>query len=130
MKVLMINGSPHANGNTALALAEMKKIFDAEGIETEILHIGNKDIRSCISCNTCVKKGSCVFDDEVNAAAEKFFICFGLKNRCVVISEMIISSLPQICKGFCCYLNFSACNIVRGRSSGPFKTVKIHIFSP
>ena len=42
MKVLMINGSPHANGNTALALAEMKKIFDQEGIETEILHIGNK----------------------------------------------------------------------------------------
>lgn len=78
MKVLMINGSPHANGNTALALAEMKKIFDAEGIETEILHIGNKDIRSCISCNTCVKKGSCVFDDEVNAVAEKFKECDGI----------------------------------------------------
>lgn len=78
MKVLMINGSPHANGNTALALAEMKKIFDQEGIETEILHIGNKAIRSCIACGTCAKKGSCVFDDEVNAAAEKFKECDGL----------------------------------------------------
>lgn len=74
----MINGSPHANGNTALALAEMKKIFDQEGIETEILHIGNKAIRSCIACGTCAKKGSCVFDDEVNAAAEKFKECDGL----------------------------------------------------
>lgn len=78
MKVLMINGSPRANGNTALALAEMKKVFDAEGIETEILHIGNKDIRSCIACNTCAKKGSCVFDDEVNAAAKKFEACDGI----------------------------------------------------
>ena len=78
MKVLMINGSPHANGNTALALAEMKRIFDQEGIETEILHIGNKAIRSCIACGTCAKKGSCVFDDEVNAAAEKFKECDGL----------------------------------------------------
>ncbi len=78
VKVLMINGSPHANGNTALALAEMKKIFDQEGIETEILHIGNKAIRSCIACGTCAKKGSCVFDDEVNAAAEKFKECDGL----------------------------------------------------
>ncbi len=74
----MINGSPHSNGNTALALAEMKKIFDAEGIETETLHIGNKDIRSCIACNTCAKKGSCVFDDEVNAAAKKLEECDGL----------------------------------------------------
>ena len=56
MKVLMINGSPRANGNTALALEEMKKVFEADGIETEILHIGNKDIRGCIACNSCKKK--------------------------------------------------------------------------
>lgn len=74
----MINGSPHANGNTALALAEMKKIFDAEGIETEVMHIGNKDIRGCIACNTCAKKGGCVFDDEVNEAARKFEECDGI----------------------------------------------------
>lgn len=78
MKVLMINGSPHAKGNTAIALEEMRKVFEAEGAETELLHIGNKDIRSCIACGTCFKKGSCVFEDEVNAAAEKFKVCDGL----------------------------------------------------
>lgn len=78
MKVLMINGSPHAKGNTAVALEEMRKVFEAEGVETEILHIGNKDIRSCIACGTCFQKGSCVFEDEVNAAAEKFKACDGL----------------------------------------------------
>ncbi len=78
MKVLMINGSPHAKGNTAVALEEMRKVFEAEGVETELLHIGNKDIRSCIACGTCFKKGSCVFEDEVNAAAEKFKTCDGL----------------------------------------------------
>ena len=72
MKVLLINGSPHAKGNTAAALEEMKKIFDGEGIGTEILHIGNKDIRGCIACGSCGDKGKCVFDDEVNAAASKF----------------------------------------------------------
>ncbi len=78
MKVLMINGSPHAKGNTAIALEEMRKVFEAEGVETVLLHIGNKDIRSCIACGTCFKKGSCVFEDEVNAAAEKFKVCDGL----------------------------------------------------
>ena len=78
MKVFMINGSPHTNGNTALALKEMQKVFEEQGVETEILHIGNKAVRSCIACGTCAKKGSCVFDDEVNAAAEKFKECDGL----------------------------------------------------
>ena len=53
MNVLMINGSPHANGNTALALKEMEKIFVQEGIEVETLHIGNQDIRGCIACRQC-----------------------------------------------------------------------------
>ena len=56
MKVLMINGSPRPNGNTALALGEMEKIFTQEGIETELLHVGNKDIRGCIACGTCAEK--------------------------------------------------------------------------
>ena len=78
MKVLMLNGSPRANGNTSIALAEMEKIFAAEGIETEILHVGNKDIRSCISCYYCKKNGKCVFDDIVNECAAKFEACDGL----------------------------------------------------
>lgn len=78
MKVLMINGSPNVKGNTYVALHEMEKVFAEEGIETEILHIGNKDIRGCISCGQCAKNGKCVFDDVVNEAAKKFEECDGL----------------------------------------------------
>lgn len=78
MKVLMINGSPHKEGNTYIALHEMEKIFSEAGIETEILHIGNKAIRGCIACQTCMEKGKCVFDDMVNEAAAKFEECDGL----------------------------------------------------
>ena len=78
MKVLMINGSPHAKGNTYIALHEMEKIFQKEEVETEILQIGNKPIRGCIACNSCSEKGRCVFDDAVNEAAPKFEECDGL----------------------------------------------------
>ncbi|MCI8556827.1 MAG: flavodoxin family protein [Lachnospiraceae bacterium] len=78
MKVLMINGSPHAKGNTYIALHEMEQIFAAEGIETELLHIGNKDIRGCIACGSCAKNGKCVFEDLVNETAPKFEACDGL----------------------------------------------------
>lgn len=78
MKVLMINGSPRANGNTYVALHEMQQIFEKEGIETEMIHVGNKDIRGCIACGTCVGKGKCVFDDIVNETAAKFEACDGL----------------------------------------------------
>lgn len=78
MKVLMINGSPHVNGNTYIALHEMEKIFTEENIETEILCIGNKDIRGCIGCAKCAETGKCVFDDLVNETAGKFEECDGL----------------------------------------------------
>ena len=78
MNVLIINGSPHAKGNTALALSEMQKIFDADGIETTLLHIGNKAIRGCIACGSCYKTGKCVIDDDVNRAAELFEKADGL----------------------------------------------------
>lgn len=78
MKVLLINGSPRANGNTAAALNEMEKTFKEEGIETEIIHVGNKAIRGCIACMSCRTNGKCVFDDEVNACASKFEECDGL----------------------------------------------------
>lgn len=71
-KVLLINGSPKAEGCTFTALNEMIKIFSAEGIETEIIHIGNKDIRGCIGCGKCRQVGKCVFDDIVNETAKKF----------------------------------------------------------
>ena len=77
MKVLMINGSPHKEGNTYIALREMEKIFREEGVESEILHIGNMDIRGCIACGSCMENGKCVFDDIVNEAAPKFAECDG-----------------------------------------------------
>jgi len=78
MKVLLINGSPHAAGATFTALNEMIKVFNAEGVETELLHVGNKPLRGCIACNSCRKTGKCVFDDEVNKAAPIFKECDGL----------------------------------------------------
>ncbi len=78
MKVLLVNGSPRVNGNTAAALEEMVKVFQNENIETEIVHVGNKAIRGCIACGGCREKGKCVFDDEVNAFAGKFEECDGL----------------------------------------------------
>ena len=72
MKVLMLNGSPHKEGNTYIALHEMEKVFAQEQIETELLHIGNKDIRGCVACGVCHKKGACTFDDLVNETAPKF----------------------------------------------------------
>ena len=78
MKVLLLNGSPKANGNTAHALREMADVFAQEGIEAEIIHIGNQDIRGCIACGSCGKTGKCVFDDAVNAIAPKFEAADGL----------------------------------------------------
>lgn len=77
MKILMINGSPHKEGNTYIALHEMEKVFEEAGVETEIVHVGNKDIRGCIACYSCSKKGKCVFDDFVNETAPKFEVCDG-----------------------------------------------------
>lgn len=78
MKVLMVNGSPRVDGNTAIALREMEKIFVKEGVEAETIQIGNEDIRGCIACGTCFEKGKCVFDDIVNETQSKFEACDGL----------------------------------------------------
>lgn len=78
MKVLMINGSPRENGNTAIALDEMKNVFEAEGVETEIVQVGNKNVRGCVACGRCAKLGKCVFDDIVNELAPGFEAADGL----------------------------------------------------
>lgn len=78
MKVLILNGSPHADGNTAIALNEMIRIFEAEGVEVECVRVGNKDIRGCIACGSCGATGKCVFDDAVNEIASKFEQADGL----------------------------------------------------
>ena len=73
MKALLVNGSPRAKGCTYTALTELAKTLEAEGIETEIIHVGNKDVRGCIACRKCHSTGSgkCVFDDIVNEVAPK-----------------------------------------------------------
>ena len=77
-KVLLLNGSPRANGCTAAALQEMVSVFKTEGIETELIHVGKMDIRGCIACGSCMKTGKCVFDDLVNEVAPKFEAADGL----------------------------------------------------
>ena len=77
-KVILLNGSPHANGCTARALEEMVKIFDEQGVDTELIQVGNKAIRGCIACQKCSELGKCVFDDLVNEVAPKFAEADGL----------------------------------------------------
>ena len=72
MKVLILNGSPRRNGCTARALEEVEKTLHEEGIETETVLVGNKDIRGCIACRRCASTGKCIFDDIVNEIAPKF----------------------------------------------------------
>ena len=78
MKVLILNGSSKPDGNTAIAIEEMRKVFAEEGVETEIVQVGNKDVRGCIACGRCGELGRCVFDDVVNEIAEKFEKADGL----------------------------------------------------
>lgn len=89
-KVLILNGSPRANGCTAAALDEMIRVFKEEGLETELIHVGNKDIRGCISCGSCGKTGKCVFDDVVNEIAAKFEEADGL-----VVGSPVYYSSPN-----------------------------------
>ena len=103
MKVLMLNGSPRVKGNTSVALGEMEKIFAREGIETETIHVGNKDIRGCIACLSCKQKGKCVFDDLVNEVAPKFEACDGL----VVGSPVYYASANATLVAFLTRLFFS-----------------------
>lgn len=78
MKVLILNGSPRIDGNTSIAINELLSIFDQEGVETEVVRVGNMDIRGCIACNSCSRTGKCVFDDVVNELAPKFEEADGL----------------------------------------------------
>ena len=88
MKVLILNGSPRPKGNTSVAVNEMVKVFEAQGVETEVVQVGNKDIRGCVACLSCWKTGKCAFDDIVNEIAVKFEAADGL----VVASPVYFAS--------------------------------------
>ena len=81
MKVLLINGSPRQKGNTFLALTEIAKTLESKGVESEIVQLGTKPVRSCIACGQCITKGQnrCVFDDDIcNKISEKMQHCDAL----------------------------------------------------
>lgn len=65
MKVLLINGSPNKEGNTFIALSEVAKALESNGVETEIISIGKKAVQGCIACNRCKEHGRCIFNDEL-----------------------------------------------------------------
>jgi len=96
MKVLLINGSPKANGNTALALKEMEQIFAENGVETELIHVGNQAVRGCVACGYCYEHGKCSIDDLVNEVAPKFEACDGL----VVASPVYYASANSTLTAF------------------------------
>lgn len=104
MKVLLINGSPHTDGNTMVALREMDKIFAAEGIETEVVNVGNQLVRGCTACGACAELGKCVFDDIVNEVAPKFAACDGM----VVGSPVYYAGANSTLVSFMTRLFFSA----------------------
>ncbi len=89
-KVLLLNGSPHTDGCTAAALKEMITVFEKEGIEAELIQVGNKEIRGCMSCGYCKSHGKCVFNDPVNEIAPKFEAADGL-----VIGSPVYYSSPN-----------------------------------
>lgn len=103
MKVLMLNGSPRADGNTYIALHEMEQVFHKEGMDTEIVHIGNKNIRGCMGCRKCYETGRCVFEDIVNETAKAFEDCDGL----VVGSPVYYASANATLVAFLTRLFFS-----------------------
>ena len=88
MKVLMINGSPRAKGNTSRALEEMHRVFDKEGVDAEIVRVGSEAVRGCNACGRCKETGRCVFDDVVNQLAPKLAQADGL----VVASPVYFAS--------------------------------------
>lgn len=72
MKVILVNGGPHKDGCTNVALEEIAKILKSEKIETEIMWLENNPIGGCIGCNYCLQNGNrCFMDDRVNEFLEK-----------------------------------------------------------
>ena len=127
MKVLMINGSPHKNGTTYRALTEVSSALNNNGIETEIITVGDKPVTGCLACGACSKLGKCVKDDVVNEIIEKLKVSDGL----VVGSPVYYSSmngtlksvLDRVFFGKLCFAYKPAAAIAVARRAGTTETV-------
>lgn len=104
MKVLLINGSPHANGCTATALKEVAKTLQENGVDSELIQVGHLPIRGCVACGNCHKNGKCVFDDIVNEVNEKFKEADGI----VLGSPVYYASANGTMTSFCDRLFYSS----------------------
>lgn len=114
MKVLIINGSPRANGNTAAALDEMKKIFSVEGIESVDVHVGRLELHSCVACMSCMKTGKCVFDDAVNKTAPILAECDGV----IIGSPVHYGQAPGALTSFLSRLFYSTWSVDKSMKVG------------
>ena len=133
MKVLLINGSPHPNGCIATALGLAAEVLNAEGIETETIHIGNKDIRGCIACGRCKTAGKCVFNDMVNETAPKLVEADGIVVGSPVYygqpNGTVLSFMQRLFYSCGCDLHMkvgaSVVSCRRGGNSGTFQTLNM-----
>lgn len=98
MKVIAVNGSPHKEGNTYHAIRVVADELEKEGIEVEIMHVGNKAVRGCTACGMCRKNadGKCIFDDQVNEAIQKMKEADGL----LIGSPVYYSGIAGTMKSF------------------------------
>ena len=125
MKVILVNGSPHEKGCTYTALTEAAKVFEQQGIDTEIFWIGNKPICGCIGCGACAKQlGKCFMDeDPVNAFVEKArsadgFI-FGSPVHYAAASGLVTAFMDRaFYSGKSAFVGKPAANIVSCRRGG------------
>lgn len=127
MKVLMINGSPHENGTTRRALNEVATSLNENGIETEIITVGNKNVSGCLACGACAKLGKCITDDIVNVVIEKLKEADGLVVGSPVyyasMNGTLKSLLDRVFFGKSCFANKPAAAIAVARRAGTTATV-------
>lgn len=100
MKVILLNGSPHAKGCTYTALTEVAGALQKNDINTEIIHLGAQPIPGCMACGTCKKTGKCIVDDEVNELSKKVPTCdgfvFGTPVHYAAVSSSLTSFLDRL----------------------------------
>lgn len=130
MKVLMLNGSPHANGTTKKALDIVAEELNANGVETEIINVGNAKVTGCMGCGACAKTGRCAFDDGFIASiVDKINESDGLIIGSPVYFASINGTLKSVLdRVFCCRKNFAnkvGASVVVARRAGTTATFDI-----